>query len=59
MPRKKAVVSWLAKLTPAQVRWARKLHREGLAQSRIAERLKVSQSTVSNLIRGITYRRVA
>ncbi len=52
-------ISPLASLTPAQVRWVRKKAREGTSQPDLALHLGVSQPTISNIIHGKTYKRVA
>lgn len=52
-------VSWLAKLTPVQVRNLRELFQEGMSQAELARMFKISQTTVSNILQGRVYRRVA
>lgn len=59
MRNKKRLVSWRAKLRPSQVRRARELALRNWSQSRIAQVLGVSQSAVSMLLAGRTYRSVA
>jgi DNA-binding NarL/FixJ family response regulator len=44
------------KLVPSQVREIRRLHSTGLPTVRIAERFKVSQNTVTDIVRGRTWR---
>ena len=56
-PQKKKI-SWLAKLKPQQVRSIRKLAAKGWSQDKIAQRFQVSQSSIHNILRGITYREV-
>jgi predicted XRE-type DNA-binding protein len=54
------LVSKAAKLTPAQVRKARKLwHGRFNSQKEIADLFGVSQPTISNVLRGRVYRKVA
>lgn len=55
---KRRLVSHLARLTPRQVRQARRLLNTGHMQADVAARLGVSQSTISNLEWGKTYKRV-
>ncbi len=52
-------ISSLASLTPQQVRWVRKKLEEGISQLELANKLGVSQPTISNIIHGKTYKRVA
>jgi DNA-binding MarR family transcriptional regulator len=59
MRRRKAMVSWRAKLSPAQVRKLRKLYASGSYTTLVlAERFGVSQTTVSNILNGKVYRGV-
>ena len=54
------VVSQNAKLTPAQVRKVRKLWRSRKkSQKELAEMCGVSQPTISNVLTGRVYRKVA
>ena len=54
------VVSQNAKLTPAQVRKVRKLwHSRKKSQKELAEMCGVSQPTISNVLTGRVYRKVA
>lgn len=53
---KKPKVSWLAKLTPAQVKKIRELRALGWDQKKLAARFNVSQPAICNLLRGRTYR---
>jgi predicted transcriptional regulator len=53
-----------AKLTPEQVREARKLHKKGVSQKKIAALFSVppvsiSQASISKLLAGKNYSRVA
>lgn len=48
--------SHLAQLTAAEVRRARRDHAMGITQPVIAQRLGISQSAVSMLLRGLTYK---
>ena len=52
-------ISAQAALTPVQVRWARKMHADRYSQVYIAKELGVSQATISNLLTGKNYRKVA
>jgi predicted transcriptional regulator len=51
-------VSWLAKLTPKQVRKAFQLKRKGWSQARISEHFGISTAAVSMLLQGKTYKHV-
>lgn len=56
----KKLTGFGAKLTPAQVRWARKAHDKGqLTQNEIAVKLEITQPAVSMMLRRVTYRKVA
>ena len=51
-------LSHLARLTPGQVRKVRKMHKQGVQQNVIAERMQVSQAAITMLLSGKTYRGV-
>jgi hypothetical protein len=52
--------SWRAALTPSDVRRIRSMHAAGKTQGEIRRKFShVSQSTISQLLRGVTYKRVA
>jgi plasmid maintenance system antidote protein VapI len=57
MARKKGSAS----LSSAQVEWVRKVlqPREELTQKKVADKLGVTQATISNILRGKTYKNVA
>ncbi len=57
--KKEPIVSPIAKLSPRDVRRMRRLYASGRTQKALAEDFRVSQSTVSNAVRGKIYRRVA
>ncbi len=50
--------SWLAKLSPGDVRRIRRLHAEGWSQLRLAKRFRVSQSCIHNVLAGKTYKKI-
>lgn len=52
-------ISWLAKLSPEQVRLIRQLAAEGLSQAKIGQQFQVSQSTVHAILTGKVYKSVA
>ena len=52
-------VSHLAKLTPSEVRKIRNLSNNKVPQKLLAEKFQVSQATISNLLQGKIYTRVA
>jgi len=55
----KKLTGFGAKLTPAQVRWARKVYVEGkFTQNEIAAKLEVTQPAVSMMLHNKTYRKV-
>jgi transcriptional regulator with XRE-family HTH domain len=55
----KRLVSWRAALTPAQVRVIRREYRAGKTTTReLSVRYGVSQSTISNILRGKVYKKV-
>jgi len=54
----KRKVSWLAKLTPAQVRRIRQAYAQGTTMMKLAARYGVSQATISNIVRWKTYRTI-
>ncbi len=58
MPKQRKT-SWLAKLTPAQVKKVRLLYQDGESQCHLARRFKVSQSTISNILSEKVYKGVA
>jgi DNA-binding transcriptional regulator LsrR (DeoR family) len=50
-------ISWRAKLTPQQVRKIRVLYfKKNYTQEELAQQFMLSQTAISNLIRGVTYR---
>jgi plasmid maintenance system antidote protein VapI len=57
--KRRRKISKLAKLTAGQVVAIRKLHDKGWTQPALAEKFEVSQVSISNLLRGRTYRGVA
>jgi predicted transcriptional regulator len=55
----KKLTGFGAKLSPAQVRWARKVYAEGkFTQNEIAAKLEVTQPAVSMMLYRKTYKRV-
>jgi predicted transcriptional regulator len=57
---KKKLTGFGAKLTPAQVRWARKVYSKGqFTQNEIAAKLEVTQPAVSMMLYRKTYRKIA
>jgi len=55
----KKLTGFGAKLTPAQVRWARKVYVEGkFTQNEIAAKLEVTQPAVSMMLCSKTYQRI-
>lgn len=58
--QRRRLISWRAKLTAREVRRIRRLYERGWSQGRILVELSlpISQSAMSMLLRGLTYRQV-
>lgn len=58
--KKERLVSWRAKLTPAQVRRMRRMYETGkFTMAALAPKFGVSQATVSNIANNKVYRKIA
>jgi DNA-binding MarR family transcriptional regulator len=51
-------VSALAKLNPSQVRSVHRRYANGESQTSLAKRFKVSQPTISNVLRKVVYKSI-